>query len=194
LGDLRDGGVNKILGKLCVVIGPSGSGKDTLISGAKLLLNNEKRYVFAQREITRPKTDDAEDHIEIPENEFKQKQLANVYSLSWYANGLNYGVTRLDEYMRQEKFVILNGSRGALKDIRQKYKDTIIIQVEVPPELLRERLISRGREDSGEIDARLARGGALRILDPTVINFINDKPKQESTNEFVAILKNLSNH
>ena len=96
--------------------------------------------------------------------------------------------------MRREKFIILNGSRGALRDIRQKYKDTIIIQVEVPPELLRKRLISRGREDSGEIDARLARGGALRILDPTVINFINDKPKQESTNEFVAILKNLSNH
>ncbi len=177
-----------------MIIGPSGSGKDTLISGAKLLLDNEKRYVFAQREITRPQTDDAEDHIEISESEFKQKQLENVYSLSWYANGLNYGVTRLDEYMRQEKFVILNGSRGALKDIRQKYKDTIVIQVEVPPELLRKRLISRGREDSGEIDARLARGGALRILDPTVINFINDKPIQESINEFVAILKNLSNH
>ena len=177
-----------------MIIGPSGSGKDTLISGAKLLLDNENRYVFAQREITRPQTGDAEDHIEISESEFKQKQLENVYSLSWYANGLNYGVTRLDEYMRQEKFVILNGSRGALKDIFQKYKDTIVIQVEVPPELLRKRLISRGREDSGEIDARLARGGALRILDPTVINFINDKPIQESINEFVAILKNLSNH
>jgi phosphonate metabolism protein PhnN/1,5-bisphosphokinase (PRPP-forming) len=177
-----------------VIIGPSGSGKDTLISGAKLLLDNEKRYVFAQREITRPRTGDAEDHIEISESEFKQKQLANVYSLSWYANGLNYGVTRIDEYMRQEKFIILNGSRGALKDIRQKYKDTIIIQVEVPPELLRKRLRTRGREDSGEIDARLARGVALRILDPTVINFRNDKPIQESINEFVAILKNLSNH
>ena len=177
-----------------MIIGPSGSGKDTLISGAKLLLDNEKRYVFAQREITRPQTDDAEDHIEISESEFKQKQLENVYSLSWYANGLNYGVTRLDEYMRQEKFVILNGSRGALKDIRRKYNDTIVIQVEVPPELLRKRLISRGREDSGKIDARLARGGALRIIDPTVINFINDKPIQESINEFVAILNNLSNH
>ena len=109
-----------------MIIGPSGSGKDTLISGAKLLLDNEKRYVFAQREITRPQTNDAEDHIEISESEFKQKQLENVYSLSWYANGLNYGVTRLDEYIRQEKFVVLNGSRGALKDIRQKYKDIIV--------------------------------------------------------------------
>ena len=82
-----------------MIIGPSGSGKDTLISGAKLLLNNENRFVFAQREITRPQTDDAEGHIEISESEFKQKQLENVYSLSWYANGLNYGVTRLDEYI-----------------------------------------------------------------------------------------------
>lgn len=177
-----------------MIIGPSGSGKDTLISGAKALLNNEKLYIFAQREITRPQTDDAEDHIAISEDEFKRKEFSSEYSLSWFANGLGYGVTNLDEYMRREKFIILNGSRGALRDIRQKYKDTIIIQVEVPPELLRKRLISRGREDSGEIDARLARGGALRILDPTVINFINDKPIQESINEFVAILKNLSNH
>ena len=184
----------KILGKLCVIIGPSGSGKDTLISGAKLLLNNEKRYVFAQREITRPQTDDVEDHIEISKNEFKQKDLANEYSLSWFANGLRYGVTRIDEYMNQEKFIVLNGSRGALKDIRRKYKDAVIIQVEVPTKLLRERLRSRGREDSLEMDARLARGVALKILDPTVINFTNDKPIQESINEFVAILRNLSNH
>jgi ribose 1,5-bisphosphokinase PhnN len=45
-----------------------------------------------------------------------------------------------------------------------------------------------------EMDARLARGAALKILDPTVINFTNDKPIQESINEFVAILRNLSNH
>ena len=44
-----------------MIIGPSGSGKDTLISGAKLLLDNENRYVFAQREITRAQTGDAED-------------------------------------------------------------------------------------------------------------------------------------
>ena len=177
-----------------MIIGPSGSGKDTLINGAKLLLNDEKRYVFAQREITRPQTGDSENHIEISKTEFKQKKLKNVYSLSWFANGLNYGVTKIDEYMRQEKFIILNGSRGALKDIVKKYKDTIIIQVEVPSELLRDRLISRGREDIRDIDARLARGVALRILDPTVINFLNDKPMQESINEFVAILKDLSNH
>ena len=48
-----------------MIIGPSGSGKDTLISGAKLLLDNENRYVFAQREITRPQTGDAEHHIEM---------------------------------------------------------------------------------------------------------------------------------
>ena len=47
-----------------MIIGPSGSGKDTLINGAKLLLNDEKRYVFAQRESTRPQTGDSENHIE----------------------------------------------------------------------------------------------------------------------------------
>ena len=57
--------MNKILGKLFEIIGPSGSGKDTLLSGARLLLKNEKRYVFVEREMTRPKTKGAENHIEI---------------------------------------------------------------------------------------------------------------------------------
>ena len=61
-----------------MIIGPSGSGKDTLINGAKLLLNDEKRYVFAQREITRPQTGDSENHIEISKSEFKQKKLKMI--------------------------------------------------------------------------------------------------------------------
>ena len=93
--------MNKILGKLCVIIGPSGSGKDTLISGARLLLKNEKRYVFVEREITRPKTKGAENHIEISRNEFERKKRAKEYSLYWFANGLGYGVTNLDRYLRQ---------------------------------------------------------------------------------------------
>jgi phosphonate metabolism protein PhnN/1,5-bisphosphokinase (PRPP-forming) len=186
--------VNEILGKLCVIIGPSGSGKDTLISGARLLLKNEKRYVFVEREITRPKTKDAENHIEISRNEFERKKRAKEYSLFWFANGLGYGVTNLDGYLRQGKFTILNGSRGALKDICEKYKGAVIIQVEVPAELLRERLQARARESSSDIDARLARGIALKVLDPKILNFINDKAINESTNEFVAILRNLSNH
>ena len=45
--------------------GPSGSGKDTLINGAKGLVSEEK-FTFITREITRPTDAGGEDHIEIP--------------------------------------------------------------------------------------------------------------------------------
>lgn len=42
-------------GTFFFVVGPSGGGKDTLIDGARQVLEPTGRYVFARRVITRPK-------------------------------------------------------------------------------------------------------------------------------------------
>ena len=43
------------LGSLVLVVGPSGVGKDTLIGGAKQALENDRRFTFVRRVVTRPK-------------------------------------------------------------------------------------------------------------------------------------------
>ncbi len=60
------------MGGLILVVGPSGSGKDTLIDGAKELLSDEK-FTFIKREITRPATAGGEDHISISKEKFDKK-------------------------------------------------------------------------------------------------------------------------
>ena len=60
------------VGTLIFVVGPSGSGKDTLINGAKDLVRKEK-FTFITREITRSADAGGEDHIEITKRDFDKK-------------------------------------------------------------------------------------------------------------------------
>ena len=60
------------VGTLIFVVGPSGSGKDTLINGAKDLVRKEK-FTFITREITRSADAGGEDHIEITRRDFDRK-------------------------------------------------------------------------------------------------------------------------
>ena len=65
------------VGKLIFVVGPSGSGKDTLIDGAKDLLSDEK-FAFIKREITRSAKAGGEDHIEISKGDFDKNVIYPV--------------------------------------------------------------------------------------------------------------------
>src|SRR5262249_31492641 len=80
-------------GRLVYVIGPSGSGNDTIITYARQRLGAEsERHVFARRHITRPAESGGEDHIGITTADFDRDRAAGRFALSWRGNGLGYGV------------------------------------------------------------------------------------------------------
>ena len=72
--------------RLVVVIGPSGSGKDALITGAGMMLANNPGYYFTTREITRPSSTTGERHILVSEEEFRQRHNSGQYTISWSAH------------------------------------------------------------------------------------------------------------
>lgn len=177
-------------GKLWLIVGPSGVGKDSLIDGARAALVDDPGFVFVRREITRPGAAGGEDHRPVTLADFEARRAAGAYALSWTANGHGYGVpASIDVDLAAGRAVIVNGSRGALDAARVRYPGLGVIAVTVPPAVLRARLEARGRETPAEIEARLARAAALQVAGEDVINFTNDRPLAGSIHAFVGLLR-----
>ncbi|MEM5472319.1 phosphonate metabolism protein/1,5-bisphosphokinase (PRPP-forming) PhnN [Hoeflea sp. AS60] len=150
------------LGPLIVVLGPSGSGKDTLMSHARSVLADDADVLFVRRAITRPADAGSEDHIPMSDAEFDEALDQGQFSLTWAANGLRYGLPRsIEAHLAEGKLAIVNGSRGAWTVIQQVFPSSVAVEIKVEPEILARRLQARGRESASEIEARLARASAL---------------------------------
>tara|TARA_B100000212_G_scaffold83285_1_gene60243 strand:- start:281 stop:844 length:564 start_codon:yes stop_codon:yes gene_type:complete len=180
------------VGTLIFVVGPSGSGKDTLINGAKGLVSNE-RFTFITREITRSADAGGEDHIEITKRDFDRKVKAGQYALHWQANGHCYGINKeLNQLLCAGKTIVLNGSRAAVSTAGELYPQLQIVQINVPLEILRKRLKERNRETEQEIEARLSRATEWRLEKEGLRHFSNDQPIELSIKSFVSLLNRIS--
>ncbi|MBA5778950.1 phosphonate metabolism protein/1,5-bisphosphokinase (PRPP-forming) PhnN [Stappia sp. F7233] len=145
-------------GRLVLVVGPSGAGKDTLMSAVRIRLAADGRYLFARRLITRTADPAAEDHGTISEAEFERLAAAGDIGLCWRAHGLGYVLpSSVDDAIRQGKTVIANGSRKALVAAQAKYERLTVLLITAPREILAARLLARGRETAEEIGRRLDR-------------------------------------
>jgi ribose 1,5-bisphosphokinase len=144
-------------GRLIYLMGPSGSGKDSLLQAARARLA-ERNCVIARRVITRSAEAVGEDAIGVSPTEFDAQEAAGGFALSWRANGLAYGIPKqIDDWLAAGQDVLVNGSRAYLPQARQRYPDLIGVLLTVEPAVLRERLLRRGRESIEQIEQRLAR-------------------------------------
>jgi len=145
-------------GKLFYVIGPSGSGKDSLMRYGRERLAGSPDVVFAHRYITRPVELHGENHVALTEAEFDARLAAGLFAMQWGSHGLRYGIGReIDFWLAKGCNVVMNGSREYLPEARRLYPALTAILVTVSPEVLAERLRARGRETEDQIVRRIER-------------------------------------
>ncbi|MGI4836345.1 MAG: phosphonate metabolism protein/1,5-bisphosphokinase (PRPP-forming) PhnN [Janthinobacterium lividum] len=164
-------------GRLIYLIGPSGSGKDSLLDAAREALA-ERGCRIARRVITRSAEAAGEAAQAVDVERFLQMQAQGAFALSWFANGLHYGIPiAMDDWLASGQDVLVNGSRGHLSLARGRYPDLRVVLLSVEQSVLRQRLLARGRESVDEIDARLARNAQftsqLLGADPGVVMLDN---------------------
>ena len=149
--------IHRVSGKLIYLMGPSGSGKDSLIEAVRPYLAARGCEVM-RRVITRSAEAVGEDAIGVSQQDFQSLKAQSAFALDWQANGLEYGIkVQLDDWLRAGRNVLVNGSRGHLNQARERYPDLLAIMLRVDTRVLQQRLQARGRETPDEVCARLAR-------------------------------------
>ena len=132
-------------GTLIYVMGPSGSGKDSLLSALRPRLRGLP-VAFARRYISRPACAGGEQHMALSAGSILSMEAQGRLAMRWSSHGCQYGIC-----------VIVNGSREYLPEALRRYPDLLPVLVEVEPAILRQRLLARGREQGKDLEERLQR-------------------------------------
>jgi len=159
-------------GRLVLVVGPSGAGKDTLLGLAKAACADDANIVFPRRAITREATV-SEDNEQLSPGAFREAVERGAFAVNWEAHGHCYGLrSALDDDIRAGRIVVANVSRTMIGALRRAYLDVMVIAITAPPEILARRLASRGRGSDGKIEQRLGQtvDDASTTPDVTIVN------------------------
>ena len=169
--------------QIFAIVGPSGTGKDTLIAGA-LALRPDIRVV--RRVITRPSEAGGEPFEGISESAFQRRLAAGEFAIDWQAHGLRYGIPA--EQLVGD-VVLFNGSRVGLPAAVDRLPGLVVVLVTAPVAVLAQRLAARGRETAADIAARLERAGFDLPAGITPRVVVNDGTAEEGVRRLLAALQ-----
>ncbi|WP_078057782.1 phosphonate metabolism protein/1,5-bisphosphokinase (PRPP-forming) PhnN [Rhizobium rhizosphaerae] len=180
-------------GRLIVVVGPSGAGKDTLIDHARARLAEEAApavdFDVVRRVITRPVEAGGEAHHATDKTEFARMRDEGRFCVAWEAHGLAYGIPRETcRAVAEGGIRLVNGSRHALPHFRAVFPRMETVLITASPAVLAERLAARGRETVAEIHARLARRVEDRPEDYDLV-IVNEGPVAETAARLLAFIR-----
>ncbi len=181
-------------GTFFLVVGPSGAGKDSLIDGARALLEPTGRYVFARRVVTRPAGSPGEDHEAATDEAFDAREAKGDFLITWGAHGLRYGLpAELKRQVEAGRNVIANGSRATIAALAARLPRFVVVEVTAPPEVLAARIAGRGRESGEAIEKRLSRTVEPRPEGIRAATVCNDQSVEIGIERFVAAVEAAAN-
>ncbi|OGI43965.1 MAG: phosphonate metabolism protein/1,5-bisphosphokinase (PRPP-forming) PhnN [Candidatus Muproteobacteria bacterium RBG_16_64_11] len=176
--------------QLYYVIGASGSGKDSIMGWARAQLAGHAGIVFAHRYITRPAAAGGENHVALTEAEFDARLAAGLFAMHWASHGWRYGIgNEINLWLARGLTVVLNGSREYLGGAAAIYPGLTPVLIEVPPEILRQRLLARGRETPERVAQRIERASTFADPHhPGATRIRNDTDLESAGRTFVNLL------
>ena len=176
--------------RLFFLVGPSGVGKDTILDHLKKNEYSDRQPLVAHRYITRPVRENDENHIELSPADFNRRKENDLFLFDWQSHGKQYAVGReVKRWRKSGMNVIINGSREYLQQARAIYPSLVPVWLTVSEDVMRERLITRGRETSSDIESRIKRNRELSVLKPDDGVFINnDQTIEDTIGQIMALI------
>ena len=139
-------------------------------------------------------------------NAFKYTELSDIkvvilgqdpYHGPGQAHGLSYALpSNMDEKISSGKIMIANVSRRVLEQVGNKYSTAGakagIINISARPDILAQRLASRGRESEQDIARRLAREVPIKATRARLIEIDNSGSLAEAGKAFVHAVRSFA--
>ena len=176
-------------GRLVLVVGPSGAGKDTLLRLAQAACADDHDIVFPRRVVTRASSAD-EDNVAVSPDEFTRARERGDFAVHWDAHGHSYALQlEINDDIRAGRVVVVNVSRTVIAALRQAYANVIVVAITAPPDVLAQRLAARARNSDGNIADRLARNvdDASASADVTILNAGS---AEDHSRQLVGVIRN----
>jgi ribose 1,5-bisphosphokinase len=175
-------------GRLILVVGPSGAGKDTLIGLARVACAGDGSIVFPRRVVTR-EASHFEDNVQVSFAAYRQALARDEFAMHWQAHGHGYGLPRaIEDDIRAGGTVVANVSRTVVDAMRRAYENVSVVSITAPPEILTQRLAARARSSDGQLADRLNRVVDAGDAAPDV-TIVNVGSIEEHARELIEVIR-----
>jgi guanylate kinase len=179
------------VGGVFVITGPSGVGKGTLIRGLRECLPQLELSVSATTRSPRPGERDGVDYHFLSGERFDELLAAGEFVEHADYAGRRYGTLRseLEERLGRGTPVVLEIEVQGARQVRAAMPEAVQVFI-APPSLrtLRERLRSRGTDDSEEVDRRLRVAEGELAAQPEFGHVVVNDSLPRATEELCAIV------
>jgi ribose 1,5-bisphosphokinase len=176
-------------GRLVYVMGPSGAGKDAVLTFAREWLDGRQPVVFAHRYATRPPGSGHPNELALGAGEFALRAARGLFRFDWAAWDVRYAVgTEVTDWAARGLVVVVSGSREHFVAAGHRDPAVLPVLITASAAVRERRLHARGREDAAAIAHRLRRGAAFAPCHPALVTIANDGPLEEAGAAFVAVL------
>jgi guanylate kinase len=184
-----------VRGRLIVVSGPSGAGKDTLIRAALEAIPQLALIASATTRKPRGGEVDGRDHVFLTRQEF-ERWIEEDRLLEWaeYSGNL-YGTPKqsVEELLESGRSVILRIELQGARQIKERRPDAVMVFVRAPSlEETRRRLERRATETSESVESRMATAikevAARDEFDYEVVNADREQAERDMTETLKTIV------
>lgn len=174
-------------GRLIAVVGPSGVGKDSVMTGLAAALPG---LHLVRRIITRAPELGGEEYDAVSMQQFEDLARDGAFAVHWGAHGLHYAIPVTVRYqLNRGVDCLANFSRGALAEGARAFPRFTVLNITAHPDTLARRLAERGRETALEITDRLAQAQKPLPAGLDVITLSNDGPLADTVARAAALLQ-----
>jgi len=184
----------KFPGTLFLVVGNSGSGKDSIISGIIKAYPPHLKQIYAPKRFITRLPSKFEKNISITPEKFKEMDKSETFVLKWHIYGLDYGIHKeIDDYLKDGHPVVINVSRKIVKQAREKYEKIKVIFIDVPFEITYQRVKDRKRESEDLLKERIERAKKNQHYSDADYTVDNSGDLNNAINQFLFYLLDVIN-